>query len=56
MKIMNTLRALKSCDAGATLVEYGIAIVLAVLVGVGGLTLLAGEINTQMGDAQAVMQ
>lgn len=38
-------------DEGVTLVEYGIAIILAVTVGTGTLLLLAGDINTVMGTA-----
>lgn len=43
-------------EKGVTLVEYGIALVLAILVGGTALTLLGGEVNTQLGEAQATMQ
>ncbi|MDW4499969.1 hypothetical protein R5H30_18395 [Sulfitobacter sp. D35] len=53
---LSTWIRLRHSDEGATLVEYGVAIVLAVVVGTGGLLALGGEVNTQMGEAQAVMQ
>lgn len=43
-------------EKGVTLVEYGIALVLAILVGAALLTGLGGEVNTQLGEAQATMQ
>ena len=43
------------CEQGATLVEYGIAIALAITLGAGALGLLAGEIGTAMGVAGAAM-
>ena len=43
-------------EKGVTLVEYGIALILAVLVGGAALTALGGEVNTQLGEAQTVMQ
>lgn len=43
-------------EKGVTLVEYGIALVLAILVGGAALTALGGEVNTQLGQAQATMQ
>ncbi len=42
-------------ERGATLVEYGIAVVLAVIVGTGGLITLAGQVNNNMGTAQSAM-
>ena len=39
-------------DSGATLVEYGIALVLAVIVGTVGLIAMAGQINGNL-DAAA---
>lgn len=42
-------------ERGVTLVEYGIAIALAVTLGTGALTLLGGEIGTAMGAAGAQM-
>ena len=42
-------------ETGATLVEYGIAVVLAVIVGTGGLILMADQVNGNMGTAEAAM-
>lgn len=45
----------RHCDEGVTLVEYGIAIALAITLGTGALGLLAGSIGTSMGNAGALM-
>ena len=42
-------------DEGVTLVEYGVAVALAVLVGTGALLALSGDITVAMGKAGAVM-
>lgn len=42
-------------ERGATLVEYGIAVVLAVIVGTGGLILMADQTNVNMTAAQGAM-
>ncbi len=42
-------------EKGVTLVEYGIALVLAVTVGVGALTTLATDVDAQMGEASDVL-
>lgn len=51
--IFNTLRRIRTDTAGVTLVEYGVALVLAVLVGATALTALGGAVNTQIGAAEA---
>ena len=43
-------------ERGATLVEYGIAVVLAVIVGTVGLVGLGNQVNNNMGTADAAMQ
>ena len=43
-------------EKGVTLVEYGIALILALVIGVGALTTLSGQIGTNMGDATTVMK
>jgi len=53
--LLNEWVRFRHCDDGATLVEYGIAIALAVTLGAGALTLLAGEIGVAMGAAGAQM-
>lgn len=42
-------------EKGATLVEYGIAVVLAVVVGTGGLIFMANQVDANMGSAQDAM-
>ncbi len=42
-------------DEGVTLVEYGVAVALAVGVGLGALGFLADDITTAMGVAGTVM-
>ena len=42
-------------ESGATLVEYGIAVVLAVIVGTGGLIAMANQVNGNMGSATTAM-
>jgi Flp pilus assembly pilin Flp len=42
-------------DEGVTLVEYGVAVALAVFVGTGALALLGADITGAMGAAGAVM-
>ncbi|MCA0272131.1 MAG: Flp family type IVb pilin [Proteobacteria bacterium] len=53
--LLNNLRAFRKDDDGVTLVEYGVAVALAVAVGIGALTLLAGDITGALGAAGAVM-
>ena len=45
----------RSDEDGATLVEYGIAIGLAVLVGGGALATLGGDVNASLGAASAAL-
>ena len=45
----------RHCDEGVTLVEYGIAITLAVAVGLGGLAALGLGINNSLGAATGIM-
>ena len=47
--------AFRHCDEGVTLVEYGIAIALAITLGTAALATLAGNIGTSMGNAGALM-
>ena len=46
---------LRHDDRGVTLVEYGIAIALAVVLGTGALSLLGNNIGGAMGNAGAAM-
>ena len=52
---LSTWIRLRHSDEGATLVEYGIAITLAVAVGTLALGALSGAIQTNMNDATAIM-
>ena len=45
----------RHCDEGVTLVEYGIAIALAITLGTAALAALATSIGTSMGNAGALM-
>ena len=52
---LKTYCRFKSDEKGVTLVEYGIAIALAVGLGTAALTTLSGEIGAAMGAAGAQM-
>lgn len=45
----------RHCDKGVTLVEYGIAIALAITLGTAALAALATSVGTSMGNAGALM-
>ena len=47
--------AFRHCDEGVTLVEYGIAIALAIGLGTVALAALGTSIGTSMGNAGALM-
>lgn len=49
--VKKALVKFRDSESGATLVEYGIAIVLAVVVGTGALVGLAGAIGDTMDEA-----
>ena len=53
--IFATLTRLRSNDEGATLVEYGIALGLAIAVGGTALGLLATDVSASFGLAQAAL-
>lgn len=53
--ILKKLKMLRSDESGVTLVEYGIALILAVSVGGLALSTLATAVDGEMGDAEAVM-
>lgn len=54
-EISQLFRRFARDDRGVTLVEYGIALVLAIVVGTTALLALGGEVVANMGDAQTVM-
>lgn len=53
--ILKLLGRFRRDDAGVTLVEYGIALTLAVVVGTAALTVLAGNVTGEMGQASAIL-
>lgn len=53
--LMKKLRSFRSDEEGVTLVEYGIALILAVTVGATTLGLLAGDVTGQMDAACGAM-
>ena len=54
-KLLNLWIRLRHDDEGVTLVEYGVAVALAVAVGTGALLALSGNITAAMNAAGAVM-
>ena len=53
--IKKTMLRLRKDERGVTLVEYGVAVALAVFVGVGALSVLSADVNDAMGAAGAEM-
>jgi Flp pilus assembly pilin Flp len=53
--ILTCLRNCLKDDHGVTLIEYGIALALALLVGTAALTLLGSEIAASLGLASGMM-
>lgn len=53
--LMKTLRAFRKDDDGVTLVEYGVALTLAVAVGIGALTGLGTTVSGKMDGACGAM-
>ena len=49
------LTSFRRDEDGATLVEYGIALGLAITVGVGAMAALGGDVNDQMTDARCAL-
>ena len=49
--ISKLISKLRQDERGATMVEYGIAVVVAVLVGTAGLILMANQIDNNMNSA-----
>ncbi len=53
--LKKTFARLTKDEEGVTLVEYGIALVLAVTVGATALTDLAGEVDGEMQGAETIL-
>jgi Flp pilus assembly pilin Flp len=56
IQLSQLLRRFARDDRGVTLVEYGIALILAIAVGTTALTNLGTEVSTQMEDAEGLME
>ncbi len=54
-KFTNLWTRLRTCEEGATLVEYGIALSLAVTLGAGALIALGDDVGATMGAAGDAM-
>lgn len=54
--LKKTFARLHKDEDGVTLVEYGIALTLAVTVGLGALSILGGDVDAEMGQASGVLQ
>lgn len=55
ISLMKRLRCFRKDDEGVTLVEYGIALVVAVTVGTAALTALGNKVSGAVGQATAVV-
>ena len=55
ISLMKKLRSFRSNDEGVTLVEYGVALLVAVTLGSATLLALAGDIGGQMDRACTAM-
>ena len=53
--LLNTLTRFRRNDEGVTLVEYGVAVALAVFVGTTALLALGGNVSEAMGAAGTAM-
>lgn len=53
--VLKTLARLRRDEEGATLVEYGIALGLAITLGAGALATLAGDVGASMSAAGEAM-
>lgn len=54
--LKNTFARFAKDEKGVTLVEYGIALILAVTVGTAALTTLAGGVSAKMGAADTCLR
>lgn len=53
--LLKTWLRFRHCDEGVTLVEYGIALSLAIVVGTSALALLGADVTAYMAKAGALM-
>ena len=54
--LLNTLSRLRRDEKGASLVEYGVALLVVVTVGVGTISLLGGATAENIADGVSVLQ
>lgn len=54
-KLFMLIDRLNRDERGATIVEYGVALLIIVTVGTGALVTLAGDVNTQFGLAEGLL-
>lgn len=55
LNIKNVFARLRRSEEGATLVEYGIALGLAVTVGASALLILSGDVTNKMSEASVAL-
>lgn len=55
-QIMNMLSRFQKDEDGATLVEYGIALTLAITLGTGAFLTLAGDVDAEFASASTVLK
>ncbi|MAM62279.1 hypothetical protein [Maritimibacter sp. UBA3975] len=53
--IKSTLGRFRKDESGATLVEYGIALSLAITIGAGAFLTLSGDVSESMGAASSAL-
>lgn len=54
-RMLKAFNRMNKCDEGATLVEYGIALGLAITLGAGALATLGADVGASMGAASAAL-
>ena len=55
MKLLNIIRDFRNDESGASMVEYGVALIVVATVGVGGMTLLAPAVGAKIALAVAAL-
>ena len=56
MKFAKAVKNLWTGESGATLVEYGVALIMAVVVGGAALRTLAADVGGHMGQAETLLE
>ena len=55
MKLLNILRRFRKDESGASMVEYGVALLVIVAIGVGAMTILGDAVAANVTDACAAL-